>query len=75
MDGLLLCPVQAAVRLFYETPQLAFVGVEPSVAAHLAKPNLKAIMRIATGFEDFAGFWTTLTNAGLMNRAPSSAAP
>jgi hypothetical protein len=41
----------------------------------LAKPNLKAIMRIATGFEYFAGFWTTLTNAGLMIRAPSSAAP
>ena len=75
MDGLLLCPVQAAVRLFYETPQLAFVGVESSVAAHLAKPNLKAIMRIATGFDDFAGFWTALTDAGLMIRATSSAAP
>ena len=73
MDGLLLCPVLAAVRLFYETPQLAFVGVEPSVAAHLANPNLKAIMRIATGFEFFAGFWTTFINAGLMILAVISA--
>tara|TARA_B110000003_G_C16343064_1_gene415599 strand:- start:213 stop:479 length:267 start_codon:yes stop_codon:yes gene_type:complete len=72
-DGLLLCPVQTAVRQFYETPQLAFVGVKPSVAAHLTKPNVKAIIRIATGFDDFAGFWDVLTNAGLMIRAPSSA--
>jgi hypothetical protein len=71
----LLCPVQAAVRLFYETPQLAFVGVEPSIAAHLAEPAVKAIMRIATGFDDFAGFWDALTDAGLMICAPSSAAP
>jgi lactate dehydrogenase-like 2-hydroxyacid dehydrogenase len=72
---LLLCPVQAALRLFSETPQLAFVGIESSVAAHLEKPNVKAIMRIVTGFDDFAGFWTALTDAGMMIRATSSAAP